>query len=222
VTAPVPKRTVVEAMLDVMGDVQAIEKKDRNQEQGFWFRGIDAVMNDIGPVLRKHRVLLLPEALWLRTERYRTTRGTGMKCAEVHMRFTAYGPAGDEKTGSTFGEAADSGDKAVSKAQSVALRVFLLQGLSIPTRQPDPDASSHERSPEQPDARAALEELTELFRWRAGGDQDVFDQLHADAVHRFASEHDGRDIRDCLDASQIQALTKQYQDSWAAAAPADS
>jgi hypothetical protein len=39
-----------------------------------------------------------------------------------------------------MGEAADAGDKATSKAHSVAYRTCLLQALSIPTHEPDPDA----------------------------------------------------------------------------------
>ncbi|NKU87713.1 hypothetical protein GS884_09095 [Rhodococcus hoagii] len=59
-----------------------------------------------------------------------------------------FGPAGDSFSGSAYGEAADAGDKAVSKAQSVAYRTFLLQGLTVPTEERDPDADVHERAGE--------------------------------------------------------------------------
>jgi hypothetical protein len=51
-----------------------------------------------------------------------------------------------------MGEAADAGDKSMSKAQSVAYRTFLLEALNVPTGQPDPDSESHERAagPQQP------------------------------------------------------------------------
>jgi hypothetical protein len=40
----------------------------------------------------------------------------------------------------------DSGDKATAKAMSVAFRTALLQSLSLPTDEVDPDAHSYERS----------------------------------------------------------------------------
>lgn len=143
---PPTKPTVFEAWSKVMGAVQTIEKSERNRDQGFNFRGIDTVVNAVGPVLREHQVIVIPFAEDITTERYNTAKGTAMKSATVRMRYTVHGPAGDSFSGVAYGEAADSGDKAVSKAQSVAYRVFLLQGLTIPTNEPDPDASSHERA----------------------------------------------------------------------------
>ncbi|MBF6416910.1 ERF family protein [Nocardia cyriacigeorgica] len=140
------KPTVFEAWSAVMGAVQAVEKSERNRDQGFNFRGIDTVVNAVGPVLRDHQVIIIPTVEDITTERYTTSKGAAMKSATVRMRYTVYGPAGDSFSGVTYGEAADSGDKAVSKAQSVAYRVFLLQGLTIPTNDPDPDTHSHERA----------------------------------------------------------------------------
>lgn len=138
--------SVVEAWSAVMEDVQAIKKGERNQAQNFNFRGIDTVMNAVGPVLRKHGVVVTPYPDDITTTTYQTSRGTTMFSAIVKMRYTVRGPAGDSFDGGAFGEAADAGDKAVSKAQSVAYRVFLLQGLTIPTDEPDPDADAHQRA----------------------------------------------------------------------------
>lgn len=142
--------TVYEAFSTVMGQVQGIRKGDRNNQQGFNFRGIDAVLNAVGPALREHGVVIVPQARNIEAERYQTAKGGQMKNVTVEMQYTVYGPEGDSFDGSAFGEAADAGDKAVSKAQSVAYRTFLLQSLTVPTDEPDPDASSHERSSEPP------------------------------------------------------------------------
>lgn len=139
-------RTVDDAWNAVMRDVQAIKKGERNNAQGFSFRGIDTVMNAVGPVLREHGVSITPYPEDITTSSYETSRGTTMFSAIVKMRYTVRGPAGDSFDGGAFGEAADAGDKAVSKAQSVAYRVFLLQGLTIPTDDPEPDAESHQRA----------------------------------------------------------------------------
>jgi len=140
------KPTVVEALSAVMGSVQGVRKADRNEQQRFMFRGIDAVMNAVGPALRTHGVVVVPLAEEMTSETYETSKGTQMRNVTIRIRWRFYGPAGDFIEAVSIGEAADSGDKAVSKAHSVAYRTVLLQALCIPTDEPDPDASSHERA----------------------------------------------------------------------------
>lgn len=137
--------SVYELWSKVMDEVQSISKDSRNTQQNFNFRGIDAVLNTVGPVLRKHGVLVVPKAITEDAERYTTAKGGQMINRTVKILFTVYGPNGDSFDGSAYGEAADAGDKAMSKAQSVAYRTFLLQALTIPTDDADPDSSSHER-----------------------------------------------------------------------------
>jgi hypothetical protein len=48
----------------------------------------------------------------------------------------------------------DAGDKATAKAMSVAFRTALLQSLSLPTDDVDPDAHSYERSSAAPEIDA--------------------------------------------------------------------
>jgi hypothetical protein len=68
----------------------------------------------------------------------------------IEAKYTFYGPQGDSVTAAVAAEAMDSGDKAVAKAMSVAMRIALLQTLNLPTDEPDPDATSYERSSAQP------------------------------------------------------------------------
>lgn len=139
--------TVYEAWSAVMADVQAIGKGEK-VTQGparFNFRGIDTVMNAVGPALRAHGVTVVPTAEHIDIERYQTAKGGLMQGAIVRMVYTVFGPDGDSFAGGAYGQAADAGDKAVSKAQSVAYRTFLLQSLTVPTDEPDPDLEVHER-----------------------------------------------------------------------------
>lgn len=141
--------TVFQAWNQVMQAIQSIGKDSLNKDQGFRFRGIDAVVDKVGPLLREHGVIVVPGAVDHESERYVTKKGSSMMGETVKMSYTVYGPAGDSFTGAAFGSAADSGDKAMAKAESVALRVFLLEALMIPTGDPDPDESSHERAEQQ-------------------------------------------------------------------------
>lgn len=142
------KPSVFEAWNNVMKAIGSIGKDSINKDQGFRFRGVDAVVDKVGPLLREHGVVVVPGALEHEPERYVTKKGSSMLAESVKMSYTVYGPAGDSFTGAAFGSAADAGDKAMAKAESVALRVFLLQALMIPTGDPDPDSEAHEREAE--------------------------------------------------------------------------
>jgi hypothetical protein len=137
--------TVVEALSLVMDEVQSISKASRNTHQNFNFRGIDAVMNAVGPAFRKHGVVCVPTGATYEDEHYQAKGGSNMRSVTLTVTFRFYGPAGDFIDASACGESADAGDKAVPKAHSVAYRTLLLQALCIPTDDPDPDASTHHR-----------------------------------------------------------------------------
>lgn len=182
-------KNVYEAWSAVMQSVRAIAKDDKNMQQGFNFRGIDATMQAVGPALREHGVFVVPSGQELRSESYSTRSGTQMKNVTVTVQYTVFGPGGDTFSGVAYGEAADVGDKAVTKAQSVALRTFLLQSLMVPTGDPDPDAVSHERAapPTQTPADAARANLAKLLKAKKVS--------MPEAAKRFADDY-GVDIRE--------------------------
>ena len=147
---PEDKLSVQAALNAVMRDVQVVRKDQRNKEQGFNFRGVDDVINAVGPKLREHRVIIAPvKSRVVSTERYKTAKGTEMQGVVVRMDYSITGPDGDWLAASALGQSSDAGDKAIAKAQSVAYRVMLLQLLCIPTDEPDPDSEAHERASEQ-------------------------------------------------------------------------
>lgn len=140
------KPTIVEALSAVMAEVQGVGKDSLNTDQNYRFRGIDAVVNAVGPVLRKHCVIVVP---MLEKASYRdvlTSRGKPSRESTVEVRYRFHGPAGDFLDAVVPGEAMDFGDKGVAKAMSVAYRIALLQALCIPTDEPDADSQSYERA----------------------------------------------------------------------------
>ena len=135
-------QTAIATIQAVMHDAQALGKGERNAQQGFNFRGVDAVMNLIGPLLRKHGAFIVPELV---SHRYETSQQEGRKGPQyvtrsvVTVAYHWHGPDGSTISGTVAGEAFDYGDKATSKAMSVAFRTYLLQMLTLPTNEPDPD-----------------------------------------------------------------------------------
>lgn len=128
-----------------MEAVQAVRKDSKNQSQRFNFRGIDAVMNAVGPALRKHGVVIIPEEVEVHRSNGTTTSGKQTAEVVIKVTYRVYGPNGDSIHGKVAAEAMDFGDKAIAKAMSVAYRTFLLQALTIPTDEPDPDGEHYER-----------------------------------------------------------------------------
>lgn len=165
--------TVQQAWSAVMGEVTSLGKNQRNASQGFNFRGIDDVMNLLGPVLRTHGVSIIPEARHREGRDITTSKGTVMHEVVVHVDYTIIGPDGDTISGSAFGESSDAGDKATPKAMSVAFRTFLLQSLCLPTDEPDPDSESIQRG-------AASAKSEEVAKTRDG----LMKATDADAVRR--------------------------------------
>lgn len=138
---------IAQALNEIMKAVGAIAKTDRNNAQGFNFRGIDSVVNAVSPQLQKFGVVVVPtveeyDYASVEIGKNRTVMGH----VKVKVTYTFIGAAGDSIKATVVGEAMDSGDKATAKAMSVAFRTALLQSLSLPTDDIDPDAQSYERS----------------------------------------------------------------------------
>ena len=54
---------ICNAIVGVMNDIGAVGKNDRNKQQNFMYRGIDAVMNALQPALIKNKVFIVPKVL---------------------------------------------------------------------------------------------------------------------------------------------------------------
>lgn len=167
------KPTVQEAWANVMADVRSLAKGDRNTTQGFNFRGVDAVMNAVGPALREHGVAVVPTGVHeVAADTYTTKGGTVMRDVRLVVSYAITGPAGDTMPGAAAGEASDAGDKATPKAMSVAYRTFLLQALTLPTDERDPDADTYERATGPSDEEREAQELAQAYANRLGGHTD--------------------------------------------------
>lgn len=136
---------IFEAMAAVMEDVEAIGKDKTNIQQGFDYRGIDQVYNDLHPLLAKHKIFTTPKVIANEREERTNTKGTTLFYSRVTMQYTFWTVDGSSVECSVIGEGMDSGDKATNKAMAVAHKYALLQTFCIPTEDmPDPDAQTHE------------------------------------------------------------------------------
>jgi hypothetical protein len=152
------------AWAHVMADVLWVGK-GTSPGLNYEFRGIDAVLNTVGPVLRKHGVSVVPVRVEPTYSQVMTGNNRAMNYCRVTVDYAVLGPTGDvlEVTLQSAGEAFDTGDKATPKAMSVALRTLYLNALAIPTNRPadDPEYTTHElAAPPPPTADGYYEEIT--------------------------------------------------------------
>jgi hypothetical protein len=131
---------VLAAMADIA--VRGIAKTSRANLGGSTvnFRGIEAAMNEMSGVLIRHGITVTPKYSEARIdERAKAEPGKFTRFAMVKGSFTFEADDGSNVICECYGEAMDSGDKAMTKAQSVAFRTALFQQFVVPTMAMDPE-----------------------------------------------------------------------------------
>jgi len=127
-----------------MNKIGAIGKNSVNSQQGFKYRGIDAVYNALNPVMAELGLFICPEVLDQQREERTTAKGATLIYTVLTMKYTVYAPDGSNVSVVVVGEGMDSGDKSSNKAMSVAMKYAMFQLFFIPTEDLiDPDAECH-------------------------------------------------------------------------------
>lgn len=123
--------TIHQAIGEIIAELEPVGKTGYNREQKYAFRGIDAVLQALHPLLAKYGVFIVPDVLEHRYEERTSKSGNLGHCALLHVRFTVYGPTGDSITLSTWGEGLDYSDKSTNKAMTAAFKYALFQTFAI-------------------------------------------------------------------------------------------
>lgn len=160
-------RTVFKALSAVQKELseRGIAKGDTNTYDNYKFRGIDAVLNALAPILAKNGLVLVPSLDESEIRTVPASSGKPMNHCKVKMSFTFYDSEGDSISHTFHGEAMDRGDKSLNKAATAAYKYFLFQAFTIPVEgTPDADNESHEvgETP-QPISQAQLSEISALI-----------------------------------------------------------
>lgn len=139
--------TVLKALCAVQSDLAqaGISKADTNTFDNYKFRGIDAVLNALAPILSKHGVIIMPSVTSSETRSVTTSQGKPQQHAKVTVEYTLYDAEGDSIKHQFVGEGMDRGDKAINKACTAAYKYFLFEAFCIPVEgTPDADSESPE------------------------------------------------------------------------------
>jgi len=142
---------VYKAISAVMAELskEGITKNNKNQQQGYSFRGIDNVYNALAPILSKNGLVILPRVLNREVTERTTSNNKPLFYVVVQVEFDLVcAEDGSKHTIATIGEAMDSADKATNKAMSAAYKYACIQAFCIPTEgDNDADATTHEPLP---------------------------------------------------------------------------
>lgn len=163
-------KLIYQKIANILKETKAITKSEKNQQQGFKFRGIDNVMNELHELFAKNDVFILQEVQGFTTENRPTKSGGTNTFTRATIKFRYMTTDGSFVDTVNVGEAMDSGDKGMNKAMSIALKYSLLQMFLIPTEeQKDPDATTPEETDyiflalQEIDAAQSIETLSDIF-----------------------------------------------------------
>lgn len=209
--------TVLEAIRAVMADLTVLPATDQAPAKvgGFTYRGIDSVINAVGPLLRKHQLVVAPVAVEHDFEVVQTSGGTTMGHVLVTVTWRWFGPEErDTLDCVTLGQAFDAGDKAGAKAMSVSYRTMLLQTLALPTGEPDPEQATDNQRAASGDKRKPTPAMVKRF-W-ALATQMGYDNNDPDsraALHMAIGQIIGQQVTSTKDLTldQMKLVTESMQ-----------
>ncbi len=130
---------------EVMGDIGPGKKEQKNQAQGFKFRGIDGVYSALSGVLSAIGLLIIPNVQKIEMIE-RVSKDGGAKFHAILTIDYSIVSAADGSThiASIISEAMDSSDKSINKAMSMAYKYLAFQMFCIPLEgEPDADTDTH-------------------------------------------------------------------------------
>ena len=164
---PTPK--VYAAIVKVMTEIGrvGIAKGRKNAQQGYQFRGIDDVYNELNALLAAAQLVILPHVQSRIVTERETKSGGVLFYVVLEVGFTFVSAEdGSMAHVQAYGEAMDSGDKATNKAMSAAYKYACMEVFCIPTEgNPDADAETHEVAaiPQIPvDVKTVLDDVSKV------------------------------------------------------------
>lgn len=136
---------VFEIIPKIMWEVWAVWKWERNKQQGFMYRSIDAVQNALNKSMAKYWLFIIPNVLDSKKIEKTSKNWWTLFYTILKIKYKIYAKDWSFVEAIMEGEAMDSWDKWTNKALSIALKYLLLEMFMIPTEESkDPDWETHE------------------------------------------------------------------------------
>lgn len=196
----------VRTVFERIGAVQAkiaerggIAKAQYNDQQRYYFRGIDDVYNAVARLLPAEGLVMSPDILE-RTMEVRATKSGGANY-HVVLKVEVWFHCADFVEGGAhsmvvYGEGMDTGDKATAKALSAAVKSALLSIFTVPTADiEDPDKESPEETAPPKLEQHQIDEIKELLKTSGADSGILLRSLKVDSVESIPVDQYDRVIR---------------------------
>lgn len=114
-----------------------IGKLRKNQDQNYYFRGVDDVFNVVSPLFAQHELFALPSVLDCNYVEIGVNKsGSKVLAVQARVQYRIVCATDDSAVEVVLaGEGRDVSDKATNKAMSQAIKYALLQMFLIPTEE---------------------------------------------------------------------------------------
>lgn len=172
-------KSIATKLIYVMNDCGYIQKDADNKEQRYKYVSAAAVLEKVNAALVAARVVSIPEYTIVSEKEKSTSRGGIWQLVTVQCKLLLIdADSGESVTIISLGTGTDPGDKAVAKAQTMALKYAWLTALNIetgddPEADPKTDQQTFTQSPPPPPVPAGLPDsvrVQEILRlWRGLG-----------------------------------------------------
>jgi hypothetical protein len=152
-----------EALSRAKLEIGVIGKDDENEQQHYAFRGIDSIVNKVGPVFAELGIVVAPVHRLISSDDVLSRNNAKGYRVVVETEWTfSINPKDEESylTAQTLGESIDYSDKAINQAQTQSFKNALAQVLTIPTGESDPDSTTPEQVVPKTVGERILEALT--------------------------------------------------------------
>jgi ERF superfamily protein len=148
------KASLYKKIAAVAGAVEAVEKDSRNKDQGYRYASPAGIMSAIKPLMAAQSLAIVPHLVDFAEIDSGQKAGSGKPFIinRVSMHYHILdGESGEELVVPWQGQAGTYGDdKGLAKAQTIALRTFLIQLFQIPAEDPETDPDARDvRLPQQ-------------------------------------------------------------------------
>lgn len=134
-------------MAAALDQMPAVGKDQRNEQQGFSYRGVDDVLDHLNPILGRLGIFFVPAVVERVAEVRQTRSHATLWTVHLRVRYTFYAPDGSSVEAVGWGEGTDMADKATSKAMTMAMKSVIFQVFAISDHEVDPDSTSEPSEP---------------------------------------------------------------------------
>lgn len=131
-------------MAAAMAEIGRVQKRGKNQAQGYSYARADDVAEEARAVLSRYGIAVYPDVLDNGIREVETKNGK-MRITWAKVAWTFIdGETQESRTINVPGEGQDSGDKGIYKAMTGSMKYLLMTSFLIPTGEGDPEHDGEE------------------------------------------------------------------------------